>query len=227
MTDNGALNLVILDCDGTLADSQGEIISIMNAAFRDHRLAKPDPQAVRLSVGLELEEAIGSLLPGGNQDLWSEVSETYRTHAYARRDAGKQGEPLFEGAISAIETMSSLGWVLGIATMKSMRGLTHLLSEHGIGGHFSTLQTGDNNPGKPNPEMLFRALSETGANAGEAVMVGDTSYDMQMAVNAGFKAVGVAWGYHEVQELTDAGAVAIADDFAALPDVLKGVFGTS
>lgn len=225
MTVNSSLKLVILDCDGTLADSQGEIISVMNAAFKDHKLAKPDPQAVRKSVGLELEEAISSLLPGGNESLWNDVSETYRTHAYARRDAGKRSEPLFDGAKLAIETMSSRGWVLGIATMKSMRGLTHLLGEHDIGRHFSTLQTGDGNPGKPNPEMLFRALSETGATATSAVMVGDTSYDMQMAVNAGFNAVGVAWGYHEVQELRDAGAVAIADDFETLPEVLEKLFG--
>jgi phosphoglycolate phosphatase len=102
------------------------------------------------------------------------------------------------------------GWLLGVATGKSDRGLEHCLASHGLSRHFVTLQTADRHPSKPHPAMLEAALFEAGAMPQHAVMIGDTAYDMMMAVNAGVRALGVDWGYHTPAELSDAGAEAVA-----------------
>jgi len=108
------------------------------------------------------------------------------------------------------------GWLLGIATGKSHRGLVATLAGHGLDNRFVTLQTSDRAAGKPSPDMVLQALTETGADAASTVVVGDTTFDMMMARNAGALAVGVTWGYHHADELRASGAHAIVDSF---PDV--------
>ena len=106
--------------------------------------------------------------------------------------------------VSRFLTLSENGWT-GVATGKSHRGLVDTLGQHNLLERFTTLQTADRAPGKPNPEMLFKAMEETGASPEVTVMIGDTSYDMEMAVNAGVLGIGAAWGYHETQELRGRG----------------------
>ena len=105
------------------------------------------------------------------------------------------------------------GYLLGIATGKSYRGLEHMLAEFDLGRYFVTLQTSDKAPSKPHPGMVEQAVAEAGVTAQETVVVGDTSFDMEMAVNAGARAIGVGWGYHEADELHHAGALTVIDSF--------------
>ena len=109
---------------------------------------------------------------------------------------------------------------MGVATGKSDRGLTSCLATHAISEHFITLQTADRHPSKPHPAMLEAALDEAAVEAGAAVMIGDTAYDMAMAVNSGVRPVGVGWGYHDAAELRAAGAVFVAETVSALQEYL-------
>ncbi len=113
--------------------------------------------------------------------------------------------------------MEAEGWLLGVATGKSDRGLRLVLEHHGLAHHFVTLQTADRHPSKPHPAMIEAAMAEAGAAPRDTVMIGDTSFDMAMAHHAGVRAIGVAWGYHEPAELFAEGADAVADTPADLP----------
>jgi phosphoglycolate phosphatase len=99
-----------------------------------------------------------------------------------------------------------------MATGKSRRGLDRMIAHHGLGGYFQSTQVADNHPSKPHPSMLDATLSETGVLAQNAVMIGDTSYDMIMGKAAGFHTVGVSWGYHSVEELADANVIVDSAD---------------
>ena len=125
-------------------------------------------------------------------------------------------EPLFADVVETLTQLEESGYVLGIATGKSRRGLSATLETHGLAKHFVTLQTADDAPGKPHPGMLELAMSETGTEKSETVLIGDTVFDMEMAVNAGAGAFGVAWGYHPVAELQAAGAEVVVEDFRDL-----------
>jgi phosphoglycolate phosphatase len=132
------------------------------------------------------------------------------------RGAGTVHEPLFDGIAELVERLDADGWLLGVATGKSDRGLSLCLSHHGLLKRFVTLQTADRHPSKPHPSMILQAMADAGAVAETTVMIGDTSFDMEMAVNAGTRALGVAWGYHPPEELMDAGAARVAVDAPAL-----------
>ena len=103
------------------------------------------------------------------------------------------------------------GWLLAVATGKSDRGLKHCLESHAIHARFVSLQTADRHPSKPHPSMVEQAIAEAGAAPQTSIVVGDTSFDMAMAVNAGASGIGALWGYHDADELLEAGAVAVAE----------------
>jgi len=217
------LRLAVFDCDGTLVDSAHSIVSSMQAAFAAHGHGKPEPDAIRRVVGLPLEDAVTRLLPDLDHDsVWS-IREGYRDYFLALRDKGEVHEPLYQGALEALKTLDTAGWILGVATGKAMRGLEATLQGHGLQDRFVTLQTADRSPGKPNPDMLYKAMAETGAEASSTVMIGDTTYDMEMARNAGTLAIGVAWGYHEIQELKEAGAQLVIDTYDQLPHAMENL----
>ena len=130
-------------------------------------------------------------------------------------------EPLFPGTLQLIETLSAAGYLLGIATGKARRGLDITLEQHGLTDLFITLQTPDTNPGKPNPGMLYAAMAETGVQARRTVMIGDTSFDMEMAVAANVAGIGVSWGYHATEELLVSGASKVIDHYDALPGLVE------
>jgi phosphoglycolate phosphatase len=157
------------------------------------------------------------LLPGGEDALHRALAADYRDAFHAMRASGELAdEPLFEGIAAVLGTLAEDGWVLGVATGKSDRGLAHILAAHGITDRFVTLQTADRHPSKPDPAMLFAAIAEAGASVETTAMIGDTSFDMAMAKAARVRAVGVAWGYHAVHELSDAGADVVAATVPAL-----------
>jgi phosphoglycolate phosphatase len=208
--------LALFDCDGTLVDSQANICVAMERAFAGASLLPPPRAAIRGIIGLNLVDAVGALLPDAD-DAHRALADAYRVTFSGMRASGElEEEPLFDGMVAALDALEDAGWVLGVATGKSDRGLGHILAHHGIAERFVTLQTADRHPSKPHPSMIELAMAEAGASPDTTVMVGDTSYDMLMARGAGAKALGVAWGYHSPEELTAAGADAIAATVADL-----------
>ncbi len=218
---SSSFGLILFDFDGTLVDSQNAITRCMGQAFDRAGIMAPGRDEVRRIVGLTLELAIERLLPGlPSADLVARVSADYREAFFTFRQDPTFEEPLFPGVRETLRVLQRPDVQLGVATGKNLRGLTHSLATHGLRDFFTTLQTPDHNPSKPHPAMVERALLETGCTASQTVVIGDTSFDMEMAVNAGVTAVGVAWGYHHRDELTAAGARVIVDSFAALPGAL-------
>lgn len=215
-----AVKLAIFDCDGTLVDGQAGVCNAMDAAFTACGLALPDRHQVRRIVGLSLPQAIRLLLPEADEALRVEIDRTYREAFRTARESGALTEPLYDGIRDLLDALRADGWTLGVATGKAQRGLDHCLAVHGLGGHFATLQTADYHPSKPHPSMIEQALADTLALADDAVMIGDTQYDIQMAVNAGVRGIGVDWGYHTSDELFAAGAAAVATSPAHLKDLL-------
>ncbi|MCE2843428.1 MAG: HAD-IA family hydrolase [Novosphingobium sp.] len=215
------VRLAVFDCDGTLVDGQAAVCDAMDAAFAAHGLPAPDRHLVRRSVGLSLPQAVRALLPDADEALQQGLDHAYRTAFRTAREAGQLVEPLYAGVRELLDALRDDGWLLGVATGKSDRGLEHCLATHGLSRHFVTLQTADRHPSKPHPAMLDAALFEAGALPEHAVMIGDTAYDMVMAVNGGVRALGVDWGYHTSAELTEAGAEAVARDPRHLLELLS------
>jgi len=219
----GGIRLVVFDVDGTLIDSQHHILSAMAAAFESVGQPAPDRHSTLGIVGLSLPVAIRQLAPDAPDVLVDEIVGHYRTAFAALRETSTS--PLYPGAVEVIERLAARPEVqLGIATGKSCRGLKHVLELHDLGSYFSTRQVADFHPSKPHPAMLETALLDTGAKARHSVMVGDTTYDMAMARNAGFVGIGVGWGYHPVCALRESGADRVIQDFSELLPTLESLW---
>lgn len=212
--------LAVFDCDGTLVDGQDAICSSMEEAFATAGLEAPHRNAIRRVVGLSLPYALRELAPDASDEARASVVEGYKQAFFNRRSEGVLHEPLFEGMADLLGRLSADGWLLAVATGKSDRGLHSCLDTHGIKHHFVSLQTADRHPSKPHPAMLNEALAEAGSTPGETVMIGDTSFDIEMARAAGVRAVGVAWGYHEPRELLAAGAAGVAETMKELEELI-------
>ncbi|NIJ16773.1 HAD-IA family hydrolase [Sphingobium vermicomposti] len=208
--------LAVFDCDGTLVDSQHSICAAMARAFEGEKLTAPDRVAILSVVGLSLPLAIARLLPEAEPDFHDHLSERYKSAFQQLRRECAVSEPLYPGMADLIRDLDTDGWLLGVATGKSDRGLGLCLEHHGISGHFVTLQTADRHPSKPHPSMLLTAMAEAGACPETTVMIGDTSFDIEMAIAAGTRALGVGWGYHEPAALMAAGADGVAMDSSEL-----------
>lgn len=215
------IRLAVFDCDGTLVDGQGAICAAMETAFAAAGLPAPDRHAIRRIVGLSLPHAIQRLIPAAGTQAQHQVVEAYKAAYRAARADGSLAEPLFDGIADLLAGLRRDGWELAVATGKSDRGLGHCLATHGLAGHFASLQTADRHPSKPHPAMLEAALAEVMALPEHAAMIGDTAYDMQMAVACGVRAIGVDWGYHDAAELVAAGAEFVAASPHELGEYLK------
>ncbi len=219
------MKLAVFDCDGTLVDGQADVCWAMERAFARAGLSAPDVSAVRRIVGLSLPAAVRALAPELSEDQNAAVTEFYRSSFRARREEGLLDEPLYDGIAELLTGLRDAGWSLAVATGKSDRGLAACLATHGIADLFVSLQTADRHPSKPHPAMLEAALFEAGALPQQAVMIGDTSFDMLMARSAGVRGVGVAWGYHAPSELLASGALSVAESVAALAQALEEALG--
>lgn len=213
-----ALKLAVFDCDGTLVDSAGTICAAMERAFVAVGEPWPGAERTRRIIGLSLLDAVADLLPSADRDLRLVVADRYKAAFQQLRAEAVADGPLFPGALEALSAIEARGWLLGIATGKSDRGLKLLLEHHGLHARFVTLQTADRHPSKPHPSMLHEAARDAGTNV--LAMIGDTSFDIRMALAAGADPIGVAWGYHPADELLAAGARVVAPSFAELPDLL-------
>lgn len=217
------MKLAVFDCDGTLIDSQVNIIRAMASSFQRHGMAPPPDHATRRIVGLSLVEAMQALLPDAGHDLHLSLAEDYKT-AFQRLRADKalDAEPLYPGIRDLLDALAGDGWLLAVATGKSDRGLKLALEHHGIHDLFISLQTADRHPSKPHPSMLHAALADAGVGHDKAVMIGDTIFDIAMGQAAGVTGIGVDWGYHEADELMEAGAAHVARDAGHLLAILNG-----
>ena len=215
--------LAVFDCDGTLVDSQATICMAMTHGFAACRIDAPDDAATRSIIGLSLLKAMQVLHPSGEPAAHHQLVEAYKAAFVDLRTTGLADEPLYDGILQAIEQLDERGWLLGVATGKSDRGLTRILEHHGLHPRFVTLQTADRHPSKPHPSMLWQAMADAGAAPGTTAMIGDTSFDMAMAREAGCAAIGVAWGYHDAAALRDAGAQVVADHPSQLVAILDSL----
>lgn len=218
------LRLVIFDVDGTLVDSQAEIVGAMSEAFAAENMKTPDRAAILSIVGLSLPQAFAALCPGHDVSTQARLAGHYkaafRDHATAL-DHTKS--PLFDGALEALHRLQGQDHtVLAVATGKSKRGLDRLIGQHGLTGMFVSQQVADFHPSKPHPSMLLAALAETGIAATRAVMIGDTTYDMDMARAAKVATIGVGWGYHAPALLRADRTIA---DFAELDAAIDALTG--
>jgi phosphoglycolate phosphatase len=203
--------LAIFDCDGTLVDSGGNIHAALSDAFHEHGFDVPPSHVSRKVIGLSLVEAMAALLPDADHAKHLVLAESYKRHFQRARFEGRVEEPLFKGIPELLDELEAAGWLLAVATGKSDRGLSLCLDCHGYAERFVSLQTADRHPSKPHPSMVEQAMAETGAARETTVVIGDTAFDMGMAVNAGVTGIGAGWGYHDAAELIAAGAVAVAD----------------
>jgi phosphoglycolate phosphatase len=218
--------LVLFDVDGTLVDSQHMIVAAMNRAFAAVHRPAPSRAETLSVVGLSLEEAMTRL--AGEEvgaDAVDALAHAYKTAYFDLRRSGRDQEPLYPGAREALDALAARDDVLlGLATGKSHRGIRAVLDLHDLHGRFVTIQCADDHPSKPHPAMVLAALAETGVAPERAVILGDTTFDVTMGRSAGIVALGVAWGYHAVEDLAAAGAETVLADYADLMPALARRF---
>jgi len=215
------MKLVLFDVDGTLIDSQRIICAAMRQAYDDHGLVCPPVPQVLSIVGLSLEQALRRLADGADHPIDS-LAARYKEAFFHLRAAGTEPSPFYPGARAAIEALRGRDDILlGLATGKSRRGVAAMVEQHDLHGVFVTVQTADTAPSKPDPGMVLQAMQETGVDAADTVMIGDTAFDMAMARAAGATGIGVSWGYHPVGDLHAAGARQVIDTFDALAPAIE------
>lgn len=198
------LKLVIFDVDGTLVDSQAKILGAMQHAFDSAGLVLPSREEVLAGVGLSLPILIARLMPDESPETHAKLVVGYKEAFFLQRQKGGLS-PLYPGIREMLDRLAGIDHLLmGIATGKSRRGLTALLDGLDMASRFVSTQVADDHPSKPNPSMLLTALSETGMAPEQAVMIGDTEFDMDMARAARIRPIGVSWGYHTPDALAPA-----------------------
>lgn len=216
------LRLILFDVDGTLADSQNAIAAAMTSAFAGVDLPVPAHAEIIAIVGLSLPLAMAQLAPKADAATQAHLVQGYKdAYMDKRLKAGAGHSPLFPGAVETLTRLNAVPeYLLGVATGKSQRGLDALIASHGL-DCFVTRQVADHHPSKPHPSMVLTALSETGVAPEHAVMIGDTSFDIDMGQAAGVRTIAVDWGYHPAASL---GADHIISSFAQLEPLLQQIW---
>ena len=221
------VKLAIFDVDGTLIDSQGHINAAMAEAFAAVGEEVPGRAEIRAVIGLSLPRAVATLAPHWDEATLGRALGAYKDAFVALADLqGAAAAPLFPGTIEMLDVLARHDeLILGIATGKSRRGLERILDLHDLRGRFVTTQVADDHPSKPHPAMVLAALDAVGCAPGEAVMIGDTAFDMDMARAAGVATIAVSWGYHPVDRLEAAEPDALVHDMAALAGTVAETLG--
>lgn len=195
---NRSPDLVVFDWDGTLSDSRDRIVACFHDALAAIGVEPATDDVIRGTIGLELPDAAAVIMPDADRARCLELTEAYRSIWLA---PGAPRAKLFDGARSCLEALSGRGLTLAVATGKSRRGLDRELAETELGEFFAATRTADETRGKPHPMMLLELLAELGVAASAALMVGDTTFDLEMANNATVPAVAVASGTHSRADL--------------------------
>jgi len=204
--------LLAFDWDGTLADSTGLIARALQQACRDLGLPVPCDDAARHVIGLGHADAIRYLAPNLEPALHASFSERYSVH-YLSGDAAI---PLFNGVREMLTELVERGFLLGIATGKTRRGLARALAQHGIAHHFAASRCADEGFPKPHPDMLQALMDCAGVEPVHTLMIGDTTHDLALARNAGVDAVAVAYGAHAPEGLAKMAPLATLHSIAEL-----------
>ena len=205
--------LILFDCDGTLVDSHGHIIRVMQQSFQDCGQPPPSASDVREVIGLSLTEAVRGLLGRDDGKLLRQLVASYRHHYGMMPDASH----LYAGVRETLASLQELGYWLGVVTGKSYRGLMRTLEQHHLHEMFMVWRTADTCPSKPHPAMVLECMEETGAHATRTTVVGDSCFDMQMAGLGGVRGLGVSFGASDTAALLGAGAFAVVHAF---PDLM-------
>lgn len=203
-------DLIVFDWDGTLMDSAAKIVACFQSAIHDAGAADPGDAAIRHIIGLGLSEAAAALLPDEPAAVQQQVVERYREH-FLHLDPLESA--MFPGVQPALEDLSKRGHLLAIATGKSRRGLNRVLDQTGLGPLFVASRCADEAFSKPHPQMLLDILEVTGTTPQQAIVIGDTAYDMEMARNAGVDRLAVSYGVHKREHLLPHAPVACLDSF--------------
>lgn len=205
--------LVIFDWDGTLMDSVGKIVSSMQEAGRINGQAAPSPQAVQDIIGLSLEVAVGRLFPGVDAKVQKDIHDHYKDQ-YANHN--KTPTPLFDGAAQLLSELKSSGYKLAVATGKGRRGLQRVWAMSDTEAFFDGSRCADDAQSKPSPDMLHQLLSELNVSVNEAVMIGDSEFDMAMAKAIDMDRIGVSFGAHSAEQLQAHGPLTVIDQLSDL-----------
>lgn len=190
-------SLIVFDWDGTLIDSAAVIVESIQQAARDLALPVPTREAASHVIGLGLQDSLRSAVPTLAEGRYREFAEAYRSHFRARQDA----MALFPGARELLQDLRAAGHRLAVATGKSRRGLDHALEATALRPYFGATRCADETQPKPHPAMLLELMAELGAAPAEALMIGDTSHDLEMARSASVDAVAVCYGAHPAPAL--------------------------
>lgn len=210
--------LVIFDWDGTLMDSAARIVACMQAAARELQWAVPSVDAVRNIIGLGLPEAVAELFPGITPEQQDRLRDVY---GHQFRAADRIPSPFFAGVAEGVARLRRDSRCrLAVATGKSRRGLDRIFGNESCGNWFVASRTADLTRSKPHPQMLEELLIECDVAVEDAVMVGDTEYDLEMARAIGMDRVAVTYGVHERQRLMRSEPRLVADDFPAVVEWL-------
>lgn len=215
---NGRYKLIVFDWDGTLYDSAAFIVSCMQKTILHLELVCPSIETLRYVIGLSLEAAVMHLFP----DLDEAQQEQYATYfrQLIREDDGHEPK-LFPQTTEVLMHLKEQGYWLAIATGKSREGLDHDLSYFKLHDYFVATRSATETRSKPHPDMLLDILKETGVNANEVLMIGDTIFDMQLAANAKVDALGVSCGVHDVTQLAPLSTQGVLPDVSHLPNWLS------
>jgi phosphoglycolate phosphatase len=211
--------LLVFDWDGTLMDSVATIVACTRAVIRELGLSEPPEATIRGTIGLGLRDVIEALCPGADEALYGRIVDCYRRHWFtAYRD-----EPvLFPGVAEMLAELTGEGYLLGIATGKSRHGLDYALEACGLKELFHSTRTADEARGKPHPQMLLDILDDLGVSPRDAVMIGDTTYDLEMARSARTSGLAVLSGSHTREELERCEPLACLPNVVDLPAWLGG-----
>ena len=191
-------DLIVFDWDGTLFDSTALIVRCIQGACADLGLPVPDDQRAAYVIGLGLHDALQHAVPGLSPDRYPELGRRYRHHYMARQHE----LVLFPGTLEMLHSLKVRNHLLAVATGKSRAGLDEALHTVQLKGLFDGTRTADETAGKPNPLMLQQLMREFGAAPERTLMIGDTTHDLQLAINAGTASVGVSYGAHEPEAFT-------------------------
>lgn len=207
------LKLIVFDWDGTLMDSEARIVACLRAALNDIDLPDQPDEQLKNVIGLGLKEALQQLHPQGKDKEHQQLTDRYRYHFL---ESSKIPSPMFDGAQTLIENLNQQGYFLAVATGKGRLGLDKVLDESGMARFFHYTRCADETRSKPHPQMLEEIISFCGVESDEAIMIGDTEYDLQMANHAGTHALAVSYGVHDKQRLLACNPLDCVDDMNEL-----------
>lgn len=211
-------SLLIFDWDGTLMDSAAHITACMRNAIAAVGAAFRSDAQIRHIIGLGLEEAIQHLYPNQPHSLIRAIADEYRQEFLVR--SGENASALFTGARETLQTLAQQGYQLAIATGKSRRGLDKVLAETGLTDLFPITRCADETRSKPHPLMLEEILTDYDSSPHDALMIGDSEYDLQMARAIGMDALAVTYGVHDLERLLQQQPRGFVHDVTHIPEWL-------